>query len=89
MKTIWRKRSDAVVETDIDDERVAMSLESGEFFALKGSALVIWQLLDDTGERAILLARLAATYGESEAAMAPDLDAFLDQLLAAGLVEQG
>jgi Coenzyme PQQ synthesis protein D (PqqD) len=86
--TILRKCTSRLVETDIDGERVAMSLESGEFFALKDTALVIWSLLDKPIDRAGLLAELANSYDAGQDVLAADLDGFLAQLLAAGLLER-
>jgi hypothetical protein len=84
-----RKCASALVETDIDDEKVVMSLSSGEFFALKDTALAIWRLLDQPTDRARLLADLANAYDAGEDALAADLDPFLAQLLEAGLIERG
>lgn len=83
-----RKRGGSFVETDIDGERVVMSLDSGEFFALKDTGLAIWQMLESPLDRAGLLERLTRHYGVAEQELAADLDAFLAQLLEAGLVEQ-
>ena len=73
-------------ETRIEDETVVMSLDSGDFFSLTGTAQSIWRLLDGTRDRAAILAALAAEYDASEAEMASDLDAFLADLRDAGLL---
>lgn len=85
----FRKRGDDLVETDIDGEQVVMSLSSGEFFALQGTALEIWQLLEEWPDRAELLSALEQAYGSGVGDLADDLDAFLSQLVEARLVEQG
>ena len=84
-----RKRSDSFVETAIDEERVVMSLDNGEFFSLTDTALAIWALIDGTRDRASLLADLAACYDAQADAMEADVAAFLADLQAAGLIEQG
>lgn len=76
-------------ETAIDDEVVVMSLESGDFFSLTGTARAIWTLIDGTRSRAALLTELAAQFDLEETALAGDLDAFLAQLGAAGLLGAG
>jgi PqqD family protein of HPr-rel-A system len=81
------KRTAIFNETAIEDEIVVMHLESGEFFSLTGSAAAIWQLIDGTRGRDQVLANLAAQFLQDEALIAADLDAFLAQLRAAGLVE--
>ncbi len=76
-------------ETEIDEEVVVMNLESGEFFSLTGTARAIWQLIDGSRNRDGLIAALTADYGADDQAVAPDVDAFLAKLHAAGLLAQG
>lgn len=73
-------------ETEIDDEIVVMSLDSGDFFSLTGPARAIWLALDEGMERAGLIARLATAFETEPAALAADVDAFLGQLRSAGLL---
>lgn len=80
------KRTDQFSETAIDDEIVVMSLDSGDFFSLTGTARTIWQLIDGTRNRAGLLVALASHYGCAEAEIADDVDAFVTQLSQAGLI---
>jgi pyrroloquinoline quinone biosynthesis protein D len=80
------KATDRFAETVIDDEIVVMNIADGSFFSLTGAARAIWQLIDGKRDRAALLAALAQDYPAAEAAMAADLDAFLLQLEAAGLI---
>lgn len=80
------KAAGQFTETTIDDEVVVMSLASGDFFSMAGTARSIWQALDRHQDRAGLLAALAAEFGTEPAEIAPDVDAFLAQLDAAGLL---
>ena len=80
------KDPERYAEARIDDETVVMNLDSGDFFSLAGTAQSIWRLLDGTRDRAAILAALAAEYDAAEAEMADDLDAFLAELRAAGLL---
>lgn len=86
MSQILRKTEGAYSETAIDDEIVVMSLANGDFFSLTGTAQAIWLLIDGTRTRAALLADLAAQFSCTENQIAPDLDAFLADLGAAGLL---
>ena len=88
MNQTLRKTNGAFSETAIDDEIVVMNLENGDFFSLTGSARAIWLLIDGTRSRAAVLAALAAQFSCTEADIAPDLDAFLADLGAAGLLAQ-
>lgn len=86
--TALRKSDAQLVETDIDGERVVMSLVSGEFFALKDTGLAIWRLLDELADRDELLEALQEAHDVGPEVLACDLDAFLAQLLDAGLLER-
>ena len=83
------KQTERFSETTIDEEIVVMSLESGDFFSLTGTAKAIWLLIDGTRDRAALLAELALQHGCREAEIAADVEAFLDQLTRAGLLAAG
>ena len=83
------KRRAAFSETAIDDEVALLNLKDGTFFSLTGSAAAIWPLIDGTRGRSALLAALAQTYDALPAEIAPDLDAFLAQLSAAGFLDGG
>ena len=76
----------AFAETRIDDEIVIMNLASGDFFSLEDSAAAIWDLIDGTRTRAAVLAALADAYDAAEADLARDLDDFLGELRAGGLI---
>ena len=76
----------AFAETRIDDEIVIMNLANGDFFSLQDSAAAIWDLLDGTRNRAAVLTALARDFEASEGELEADLDTFLGELRAAGLV---
>ena len=80
------KAAGQFTETGIDDEVVVMSLASGDFFSLTGSARAIWLALDAQPDRAGLIAALAAQFDADPAEITGDVDAFLAQLNAAGLL---
>ena len=74
------KDPSAFAETRIDDEIVVMSLSSGDFFSLQGSAAAIWELIDGSRDRAAVLATLVRDYDAPEAVLAAEFDAFLAEL---------
>lgn len=80
------KAPDRFSETTIDTETVVMSLASGDFFSLSGTARAIWLLLDEHHDRAALVAALAGQFGVAADAIAGEVDAFLAQLIQADLV---
>ncbi len=87
MTRLLAKRAGSFTETAIEDEIVVMHLDSGEFYSLTGTAAAIWQLIDGSRSRDGVLSALALQFAQDEAGIAEDLDAFLAQLSAAGLVE--
>lgn len=86
MSTKLAKAADRFSETAIDDEVVVMSLDSGDFFSLTGTAGAVWALIDGTRTRAELLADLATQFSCDAADISADVDAFLAELAAAGLL---
>ena len=86
MSQLLTKVPEAFAETLIDDEIVIMNLASGDFFSLKDSGAAIWDLLDGTRNRAAVLAALASEFDAAPADMASDLDTFLGELRAGGLI---
>ena len=76
----------AFAETRIDDEIVIMNLASGDFFSLQDSAAAIWDLLDGSRNRAAVLSALAGEFDAPEGELARDLDSFLGELRAGGLI---
>jgi len=84
-----RKCSSNFVETDIDDEKVVMSLDSGEFFALKDTGLAIWDLIDGSRDLAAIAAHMAQAYDAPVGQVTTDCETFLLELQSAGLVQLG
>ena len=77
----------AFTETEIEGEVVVMDLARGDFFSLTGTAAAIWRRIDGSRSREVLIAELAAEYELGADAVTADVDAFLAQLGAAGLIE--
>jgi hypothetical protein len=81
------KRFDRFTETAIDDEIVIMRLDNGDFFALSPTAAAIWRLIDGKHDRGSLRAALGEIYQADEEGMTADIDEFLEQMKAAGLLD--
>ena len=84
--TVPAKDPARFAETRIEDQTVVMALDSGDFFALEGTAQAIWALIDGVRDRAAILAALEETYAAPADELAADLDRFLGELAAAGLL---
>jgi hypothetical protein len=76
------------VETAIEDEVVVMLLDSGDFFSLRDTARDIWAKIEGTRDRDAIVAALAADYVVTAQAIAPEVDSFLAELGAIGLLKQ-
>ncbi len=77
-----RVGSNAISET-IDGEVVMIDLATGLYYSLTGTAGQVWSALEAGGGRTGTLAAMTARYGDD---VAPSVDAFIDQLLAEGVV---
>ncbi len=80
------KQNAAYSEAAIDGEVVLLNLADGTFFSLTGTAADIWPLIDGSRTRDTLLTDLAAIHAAAPEDIAPDLDAFLADLVRAGFV---
>jgi hypothetical protein len=80
------KLSERFTEADVDQEIVIMTLDSGEFLSLSGTAATIWRLIDGVRDREGLLAALTEEFDGDERAIAADVDEFLEQLREARLL---
>ena len=89
MTGVLTKATERFSETTIDTETVVMSLDSGDFFSLSGTARAIWLLIDGSRDRAALVAALAGQFEVAEDAIAGEVDAFMAQLAQADLIRIG
>ena len=80
------KLSGRFSETMIDDEVVVMSLDSGDFFSLTDISREIWQLIDGTRSRNVIIAELAQAYEGNLEAISVDVDDFLNRLQETGFI---
>lgn len=80
------KQTERITETAIVAETMVMRIDNGEFFALSGTAAAAWGLIDGKRDRAELIAALASQYAVDRARLETDVDEFLLQLKASGLL---
>lgn len=86
MSQAIRKAEGRISETAIDEEIVVMSLDSGDFFSLTGTARAIWLAIDGTRDSDALIAAVAAEYETESTAIAGDVGEFLVEMRLAGLI---
>lgn len=76
----------ALVEQELDGERVVWHPVTGELHHLDAVATVVWALLDGVTPLAETVAELAAGYGADPAVVARDVHALVERLTGAGLL---
>ncbi|WP_198152677.1 PqqD family protein [Tsuneonella dongtanensis] len=62
-----------------------INLRSGRFSTMSGTALRIWELLDQTAELASVCSALEAEYDVEPGRCRAEVERFADELVAAGL----
>ena len=82
------KLSDLYSETILDDEVVLMRVDNGEFFALSGTGVAIWRLIDGQRDAATIRSALAEEYSLDERQAEEDIGDFLSRLKEAGLIAE-
>jgi len=73
----------------VDDEAVALDLDAGQYYGLNAVGTRIWQLLADGRSVASICDILVEEFDVTPDAVGPDVDAFIDDLLARGLLMNG
>lgn len=81
------RRTEGVVEADIDGDRVLLSPTDLSYFGLSGTGLAVWERIDKEASIDAIIADLEREYEGDNAAVRSDCLEFVGGLLAAGLVE--
>lgn len=84
-----RRRSDVRRETLPDGSAVLYDPCTEMTYAITASAALVWEACDGVATRAAITARLAEVYDAPSEVIARDVDALLDHLGEAGLLEPG
>lgn len=80
-------RSTDIAHDAIDGESVIIDMAQGVYYRLEGAAALAWQALIDGTGTARIAADLSARFAADEAAVAAEVDRFVDDLQANGLIE--
>lgn len=86
---IVKLRPDAVEWRLVDDEVVALDLTRSTYLGINPSGAAIWPLLADGATFEAMGARLVERFGIGPEQAAADVDAFVADLRARGLVSEG
>lgn len=74
------------VDAEVDGQRVVLSPRDFSYFGIEGSGAEVWDLIDGTRTVDTIVADLEQRFEAPEAAIRSETLAFLDALVAAGLV---
>jgi hypothetical protein len=73
----------------VDDEAVALDLDAGQYYGLNAVGTRIWQLLEEGRSVGAICDALVEEFDVTPDAVRPDVDAFINDLLAKGLLTNG
>ena len=85
--TRLKLRRDGLTWREIDDEVVALDIESATYVSANASGRLLWRALADGATREELVASLVDEFGIDAERAAADVDAFLADLESRGLLE--
>ena len=80
-------RVPAITHERLDDEVIAINLESGIYYALVGPAADVWSCFDPEGSATAASTALAARYGVTVDDVQPDIEKFTQRLETARLFD--
>lgn len=83
---IVNKIAGEFVETEIDGESILMHINTGSFFGMKGTSLVIWKLLDEYEDTDDITSALLELYSASREDCEHDVKKFILDIDRAGFV---
>lgn len=76
-----------IVASDIEDEKVMMSIEKGQYFGLEPVGSRIWEMLETPVKVSAIIDALVGQYDVDRQTCERDVLAFLDELDEAGIVQ--
>ena len=81
-------QSPGASSTEIEDARVFLDVENGDYLSLKGPGLALWESLPNPLSVDALLELVSRRYGIDRERCERDSMPFLEELLAAGLIRE-
>lgn len=79
-------RAPEVIHQTIDGEVIAINLETGNYYSLRGSGADIWNLIASTGALEDVVQELGRIYDGEPATIAAATSTFVEQLTGEGLL---
>ncbi|MFM8985219.1 MAG: PqqD family protein [Planctomycetia bacterium] len=69
-----------------DEEVLAINLGNGHYHSIRGTGVAMWKLLISGSDAAQVVEAMQAAYATDRMTLAADVESFVKQLLAAGLL---
>lgn len=82
-------RAEDAAWREVDGEMIVVSASRSSILALNRTGAAVWERADGTASVADIARSLAEEYGVDPGQAAEDVEAFLDELRAEGLLEEG
>ncbi|OGU16429.1 MAG: pyrroloquinoline quinone biosynthesis protein [Geobacteraceae bacterium GWC2_53_11] len=76
-----------IVASDIDNEKVMMSIEKGQYFGLEPTGSRIWEMIETPVRVSVLIDTLTGQYDVDRETCERDLLAFIGELDEAGIIQ--
>lgn len=76
-----------IVASDIDNEKVMMSIEKGQYFGLEPTGSRIWEMIETPAKVSVIIDTLMGQFDVDRETCERDLLAFLGELDEAGIIQ--
>ena len=76
-----------IVASDIDNEKVMMSIEKGQYFGLEPIGSRIWEMIETPAKVSVIIDKLLTQFDVDRETCEHDLLAFLGELDEAGIIQ--
>jgi hypothetical protein len=80
-------QNEDIVASDIDDEKVMMSVEKGQYYSLDPVGSRVWELIEKPIKVSCLIDELVLKYDVDRKTCERDVVAFLDELNEDGILQ--
>lgn len=74
------------VARDLGDELIVLNLQSGQYYSLNDVGKLVWEQLQQGGQRHTILDAVMATFDVDADSARRDLDKLLEELISKGLI---
>jgi Coenzyme PQQ synthesis protein D (PqqD) len=88
MSTLYRINRPKVISEAFEDEVVAVNFDTGSYYGMRTTALIIWNLLEQGASTQTLTRRMTSLYHGDQQAIGEEVSQFLEQLRTHNLIAE-